>query len=128
MKRTLVASYSRKDFRLDTFCSGGPGGQNQNKKQSGSRITHLPTGLVAESREHRHQHQNKAAAWKRLTELVRLHFQERVRPKPPISTEVVRTYHAVDNRVNDHASGEQCAFSQLSTKFDALIMARARSY
>lgn len=43
MARTLIASYTRKDFRVDVFCTGGPGGQNQNKNQNGVRITHLAT-------------------------------------------------------------------------------------
>src|ERR1043166_1269945 len=54
------------DIRIDTFCSGGPGGQHQNKTQSGVRLTHIPTGTVAESRSERSQHKNKDICWRML--------------------------------------------------------------
>jgi peptide chain release factor 2 len=50
------------DLKRDTFRSGGPGGQHQNKTESGVRYTHLPTGLAAESRTERSQHKNDANA------------------------------------------------------------------
>ncbi len=50
------------DLRRDTFRSGGPGGQHQNKTESGVRYTHLPTGIAAESRTERSQHKNDANA------------------------------------------------------------------
>jgi len=46
------------DLRRDTFRSGGPGGQHQNKTESGVRYTHLPTGVAAESRSERSQFKN----------------------------------------------------------------------
>jgi len=46
------------DLKRDTFRSGGPGGQHQNKTESGVRYTHLPTGIAAESRTERSQHKN----------------------------------------------------------------------
>jgi len=54
------------ECRIDTFGAGGPGGQHQNKTESGVRLTHLPTGTVVTSREERSQHRNKALALKRL--------------------------------------------------------------
>src|SRR3990172_8558396 len=62
----LLFSYSKKDFRIDTFRSGGKGGQNQNKRDTGVRITHLESGFSAESREHRTQQQNWQSAWDKL--------------------------------------------------------------
>jgi protein subunit release factor A len=59
-------SITRKDFRVDTFRSGGKGGQNQNKVESGVRITHLESGAVGESRDERSQLQNKNKAFNRL--------------------------------------------------------------
>jgi peptide chain release factor 2 len=50
------------DLKRDTFRSGGPGGQHQNKTESGVRFTHLPTGIAAESRTERSQHKNEANA------------------------------------------------------------------
>lgn len=54
------------ELRRDTFRSGGPGGQHQNKTESGVRYTHLPTGIAAESRTERSQHKNDANAMKLL--------------------------------------------------------------
>jgi peptide chain release factor 2 len=50
------------DLKRDVFRSGGPGGQHQNKTESGVRYTHLPTGVAAESRSERSQHKNDANA------------------------------------------------------------------
>ena len=66
--RELLFSVTKKDFRIDTFRAGGPGGQNQNKRETGVRITHLESGASAESRTHRTQGQNKKAALERLVQ------------------------------------------------------------
>src|SRR6266851_3493683 len=50
------------DLKRDTFRSGGPGGQHQNKTESGVRYTHIPSGIAAESRNERSQHKNAAVA------------------------------------------------------------------
>jgi len=50
------------DLKRDVFRSGGPGGQHQNKTESGVRYTHIPTGVAAESRSERSQHKNDVNA------------------------------------------------------------------
>jgi peptide chain release factor 2 len=54
------------DLEMQTFCSGGPGGQHQNKTQSGVRLIHKPTNVRAESRTERSQHKNYDNALKLL--------------------------------------------------------------
>lgn len=57
-------------IRTDTFHSGGKGGQNVNKVETGVRITHLPTGLSASSTTARSQHMNRKLAMNRLCEML----------------------------------------------------------
>ena len=54
------------ELKVDTFRSGGKGGQNVNKVETAVRITHLPTGIVVASQTQRSQHQNRATAMKLL--------------------------------------------------------------
>ena len=66
------------ELKRDVFRSGGPGGQHQNKTESGVRYTHIPTGVAAESRSERSQHKNDANALVQLkAKLIRLEEEKR---------------------------------------------------
>lgn len=64
-KRKLF-SVTKKDLVIETFRAGGKGGQNQNKRDTGVRVKHPPSGAVGESREERSQLQNKRTAFTRM--------------------------------------------------------------
>ena len=66
------------ELKRDVFRSGGPGGQHQNKTESGVRYTHIPTGVAAESRSERSQHKNDANAMAMLkAKLIRREEEKR---------------------------------------------------
>jgi peptide chain release factor 1 len=100
------------DVRIDTFSSGGPGGQHQNKTQSGVRLTHIPTGVVAESRTERSQHKNKANCWRMLRMRIYDAMVEKERAKRAAHrksligsgdrSQRIRTYNFPQNRITDH--------------------------
>jgi protein subunit release factor B len=66
--RTRVLSVTIHDCEVQHFRSGGKGGQNQNKRDTGTRVIHHPSGARGESREERSQLQNKRAAFLRMVE------------------------------------------------------------
>lgn len=68
MPREKILSVTLADCDVDTFRAGGNGGQNQNKRETGVRITHRASGAVGESREQRSQLQNKRTAFRRMAE------------------------------------------------------------
>jgi protein subunit release factor A len=71
--------------RVETFMSGGKGGQHQNRTESGVRLVHLPTGVAVVCRQERSQHRNKALALARL----RRRLEKRNhRPAPRVPTRV----------------------------------------
>ena len=66
MIKELLFSITKKDFIIETFRSGGKGGQHQNKTNSGVRIKHPESGAMSESRNDRSQHHNKTIAFRKL--------------------------------------------------------------
>lgn len=64
--KELLFSVTLKDCDVQTFRAGGPGGQNQNKRDTGVRIVHPPSGARGESREERSQLANKKLAFRRM--------------------------------------------------------------
>lgn len=70
MKQKIL-SVTIHDCEVQTFRSGGKGGQNQNKRDTGVRVIHHPSGARGESREERSQLQNKRTAFKKMADSVR---------------------------------------------------------
>lgn len=124
----------RQDFRIDTFCSGGNGGSNQNATQSGVRITDLKTGLSAEGRNQRYQPQNQSDAFHRLVEkLVEYYRKEELAQvsKDPNAQKSIRTYNVKRNQVKDNRTGASYHLGdilngELDKMLEELLIMKAR--
>ena len=88
---------------------------------------HIPTGLVGECREHRSQHQNKKVAFHRLGQLILEWHREQDKKVTRKSGEVIRTYHAVENRVKDHLTGHTQTWDEVIDDMSEMIDMRARA-
>ena len=73
------------ECRVETFRAGGPGGQHQNRTESGVRLVHLPTGVRVVARDERSQHRNRALALSRLRARLE-ELNRREKPRIPTKT------------------------------------------
>ena len=127
------------DLQIDTFRSGGAGGQHVNKTESAIRITHLPTGVVVECQDERSQYKNKDRAMKilrsKLYEAKQAELEKeragerRSQVGSGDRSERIRTYNYPQSRVTDHRIGltlhklDQIMDGDLDELIDALTAA-----
>jgi len=100
------------ELRIDTFRASGAGGQHVNKTDSAIRITHLPTGIVAECQDDRSQHRNKAKAMAVLTARIKEKDRSERAAKEAATrkgligsgdrSDRIRTYNFPQGRMTDH--------------------------
>ena len=109
---TQAVQINPADLRIDTFRASGAGGQHINKTDSAVRITHIPTGIVAECQDDRSQHRNKAKALQVLSARI----QEKERSERAAKdaalrkgligsgdrSDRIRTYNFPQGRLTDH--------------------------
>lgn len=125
--KQLIFTARKKDFRVDTFRSGGKGGQHQNATDSGVRITHVETGITASSREFKSQHQNKKAAFNRVAKLLSDRVNGKVEQIKRRSAEIrVRSYNEHTNIVTDHGSGLKLPYDYVIKKLNLGEMIESR--
>jgi len=110
--RHFMFSVSIKDLKVQTFTSGGPGGQHQNRVETGVRLVHLPSGAVGESRSEKSQHRNKRLALRHLATSTR--FQAWVRM---VAAELF-TGKTLDQRVDEMMTPDKI---RIEIKDDKLV-------
>jgi peptide chain release factor 1 len=114
-QKFVAPEIDERDLRVDYYRAGGAGGQHVNKTESAVRITHIPSGIVAQNQDERDQHRNKARAMEVLKQRVNERLQGDFNSNVASSrksqvgmgnlSEKIRTYNWPDSRVTDHRIG-----------------------
>ena len=125
------------DYRFDTFCASGPGGQHVNKTASAVRLTHFETGIVVQCQDEKSQLKNKTKALRELAARIYDFKKQQEDAKRAAErktlvgsgdrSERIRTYNFPQNRLTDHRIGltvynlDQVVAGNLQPVIDALV-------
>jgi peptide chain release factor 2 len=132
---TIEVEINPADLSWDTFRASGAGGQHVNKTESAVRVTHAPTGIVAECQDERSQHKNRDRAMKMLrSRIYELELKKQQAERDEVEAgktanewgSQIRSYVLDDRRVKDHRTGWQT--SQTDAVLDGYLEDCLKAY